>query len=73
MTPQELAALPKGTRVRFDLSPDEGYDYGTIVQTGSTVQIIWDEDGVTSIIDTKRGSWEKFIVDISLDTGPGPV
>lgn len=64
MTPQELAALPKGTRIRFDLSPDEGYDYGTIVQAGSTVQIIWDEDGVTSIIDTKRGSWEKFIVDI---------
>jgi DNA primase len=73
LTPQELAALPKGTRVKFDLNPDEGFDYGTVVQAGSVVQITWDEDSVTSIIDTKRGTWENFIVDILLDTPPESV
>lgn len=58
MTSQELAALPVGTRIRFDLRPwwsDEddrpdidpeayGYDYGEIERTGQFVVIKWDKD-----------------------------
>ena len=83
MTPQELAALPKGTRVRFDLSPslDEqvveeawGYDYGVITQAGAVCEITWEDRNSfgpsTNIIDTKKIAWERFIADISLDAGP---
>ena len=71
MTPQELAALPKDTRVRFDLSPDEGYDYGTITQAGVVCHIAWDPSLCdlpwVSIIDTKSKAWAADIGDISLD------
>jgi hypothetical protein len=68
MTPQELAALPEGARVKFDLSPDTDYDRGTIDRSGSICWITWDNDeGPTSIIDTKQVGWTKFIEGISLD------
>jgi hypothetical protein len=72
MTLQELTALPKGTRVRFDLSPDEGYDYGTIIREGPVCEIAWDPgvsgaESVVGIIRCTNLAWEKFVKDISLD------
>lgn len=77
MTPQELAALPKGTRVRFliDTYPCVSFEFGIVVQSGVVCNILWDpapyggDDGLTNIIDTKSKYWERFIADISLDTG----
>ena len=79
MTPTELAALPKGTCVMFDLYPVSGFDFGTVVQAGAVCHIQWDgppydkEGGSTNIIDTKNIRWEKFISDIYLDTPPESV
>lgn len=74
MTPQELAALPVGTRVQFDLRVDESdapvFDYGTVRASGGTCAIEWDaQDGsppVTGYIDTKSISWARFIKDIGI-------
>jgi hypothetical protein len=71
MTPQELAALPKGTRIKLDLKPDIGFDYGTIVQTGAVCHIKWEPEidgteGPTSIIHTEAQKWGLFISDTSL-------
>ena len=80
MTPQELAALPVGTRIKYSLAPvveplpDEtewGYDYGTIERSGTQVLVAWDAidefaDVSQSFIDTSSLFWAKFIEDISL-------
>ena len=73
MTPQELAVLPAYTRVRYNMSPDEGYDHGTITRAGTICYILWDpltygDSGWTNIIDTKSKAWAAYIGDISLDT-----
>lgn len=73
MTPQELAALPIGTRVRYlvETEPLE-YDYGTVKVNGMMPQIEWDAKDVyeakTNLIDLTRPAWIRFIEDISLDT-----
>ncbi len=65
MTPQELAALPQGTRVRY-LTQDAAlqafreYDYGTVELAGSVAHVTW-TDGPTTLIDTKSKVWEGFI------------
>jgi hypothetical protein len=79
MTPQELAALPKGARVKFDRCPDPGFDYGTVVVAGVVCQVQWNpppydkEGGIITIIDTKSEGWTRFVADISLDTPPEKV
>lgn len=79
MTLQELAALPKGTCIKFDLCPDPGFDYGTIITAGAACQIQWDpppydkEGGIITNIDAKSEKWAKFVADISLDTPPESV
>lgn len=67
MTPQELASLPKGTRVRFFIEENQVqdetirvYDFGTIGLPGVVPHITWD-DGPTVLIDTKSKVWEGFI------------
>ncbi len=60
MSPTELALQPVGTRISF------GYDYGTVVQDGAVVQIKWDSDQGTSIIDTKSDAWKYFILDMEV-------
>ena len=80
MTLQELAGLPVGTKVRFlmELFPlsdgSEGfgaiYDFGTVVQSGVLVHILWDAcekdmSGVT-IIDTKGAPWFAFIKELEV-------
>lgn len=75
MTPQDLAALPVGTRVSFknDVLPDEpenpAFDYGVVAARGSIVRIEWDT-GIPSgsLIDTKSPFWEEFILDIEVQT-----
>ena len=53
MTPEQLAALPVGTRLSFDLAVVDGdeiiladqntrYDYGTITRAGAIVQVDWE-------------------------------
>lgn len=77
MTPQELAELPVGTRVRFLVDDDpEQYDYGTILVSGMLPHIKWDpsevwESGVTSLIDLNRPAWERFVENIVLDSLKG--
>ncbi len=73
MTPQELAALPQGTRVRFPVEenePVEGeliriYDCGTVGLAGPTTHVTWD-DGPTTLIDTKSKAWEGFIGEMEI-------
>jgi hypothetical protein len=76
MTPQELAELPVGTRVRFFIDWNEEnseipartyaiYDYGTVGLAGVITHVTWD-DGPTSLIDTKSQVWESFIADIEV-------
>lgn len=75
MTPHELAVLPVGTRVRFDLRVDENdapaYDHGTVRAAGVTCSIEWDAQRgvspVTSIIDTRSVHWKHFITDLALE------
>jgi hypothetical protein len=73
MTPQELAELPVGTRVRFLIedssTQDETilvYDFGTIGIPGVVTHVSWD-DGPTSLIDTKSKVWEGFIAEMEVD------
>jgi hypothetical protein len=80
MTPEELAALPLGTRVKF--LEDENqihdevirtYSYGTIKRAGAVAEIYWDDfdkvEGVPSatIVDTKSSVWRDFIENTSLE------
>jgi len=55
MAPELLQALPVGTIVLLD------NELGEVIQSGSTVHIIWPESGVTSLIDTKSKAWKEFI------------
>jgi hypothetical protein len=73
MTPQELAELPKGTRVRFFIDETQVhdeitkvYDYGKIAMSGAVTHVAWEDFGggsnsVTTLIDTKSKVWEAFI------------
>jgi len=68
MTPQELAELPVGTRVRFFIDWNENletrlYDYGVIGLSGTVTHVDW-ADGPTSVIDTKGPAWAPFIQDM---------
>lgn len=67
MTPQELASLPEGARVRFFIEENQVqdetirvYDFGTIGLSGAVTHVSWD-DGPTTLIDTKSKAWEGFI------------
>jgi hypothetical protein len=75
MTPQELAALPVGTRVRLLIEDmvslgdgeverlGKSYEFGTVVLQSSIVHVTWDS-GPASLIDTKSKVWEPFIADM---------
>lgn len=73
MTPQELAALPQGTRVRYFVEYDlDGggnsimvYDYGVVGLAGLTTHVSW-ENGPTTLIDTKSKAWEGFIREMEI-------
>ena len=68
MTLEQLAALKPGTRVKFDLCPDPGCDYGTISEkVAGHVTITWEATGSTSFIDTKSSAWERFAADLEVD------
>ena len=58
MTLQELASLPKGTRVRLMLGDE--YEYATIGLSGAITHVTWD-DGPTSLIDAKSQVWSEFV------------
>ena len=55
MTGAELANLPVGAIVRLD------NEEGEVTQAGRTIQIMWPESKVTSIIDTGSRVWQQFI------------
>lgn len=72
MTPQELAALPQGTRVRFLIEENQiqdetisTYEYGAIGLAGPITHVTWD-DGPTTLIDTKSKAWDGFIREMEL-------
>ena len=76
MTPQELAALPQGTRVRFFIENKmfmfkvfgtlvDVHDYGVIGLAGPITRVTWD-NGSTTLIDTKSKAWEGFIREMEL-------
>jgi hypothetical protein len=75
MTPDELRALPVGTKVLFDIGVgDKGepiFDMGTIIATGKCVTIVW-SDGLEQYVGTSNG-WAKFIKEISLATQPAEI
>lgn len=81
MTPQELAELPEGTRIKLNMidEMDEGdvldaalgeidhYEYGAIHVAGVYVQILWDQGFPSqTCLDTKSDAWIRFISEISV-------
>jgi hypothetical protein len=70
MTLQELAALPEGSHVRLFVQEDStgrrAYVNGTIVLAGLMPNVMWNDGGATSIIDTKSRVWTRFVGDMEL-------
>ena len=67
MTPQELAALPKGSVVAIRYDDGTLDELGEIVQAGQTVHILWPESKCTNIIDTNAKGWYDFIGFLEID------
>jgi hypothetical protein len=55
MTPELLASLPMGSKVKLDV------EVGTVVSVGPYVSIQWPESDCTNIVDTKSDKWKTFI------------
>lgn len=66
MTPEQLASLPLGSRVRLE---GEGFEIGKIVKTGPVVNIEWPNSDVTNYVDTGSSKWKTFIMWLDLVEG----
>ena len=40
------------------------YELGQVMRGGNPVHIVWEDDGIESIIDTKMETWGTFVRDI---------
>jgi hypothetical protein len=69
MTPSELQALPVGSCVTLLVDTTEAgeplYESGSIMHTGATVTVSWD-DGAVTFIDTASKYWTRFIADMAV-------
>ena len=73
MTPQELVALPVGTKVRMNVGTwntetetrEDDWDTRVITRSGTTCQIMWEGD-VENIIPTDNQGWAMFIGELRL-------